>query len=61
MRKPEEITSILFKKDVAPRNSKSFNPAFDLTAHQLISGIITEKGIIRKPYLQNIKRTLNLE
>jgi methylthioribose-1-phosphate isomerase len=32
-----------------------YNPAFDITPNDLISGIITEKGIISKPYKQNIK------
>ncbi len=27
-----------------------FNPAFDITPHQLITGIITEKGIFKPPY-----------
>lgn len=59
MRKPEEVTRILFKKDIAPKKAKVLNPAFDLTPHQLISGIITDQGIIRMPYLQNIKKTLS--
>jgi methylthioribose-1-phosphate isomerase len=59
MRKPQEITGILFKKDVAPKKAKVFNPAFDLTPHQLISGIITDKGIIRMPYSQNIRKVLS--
>jgi len=61
MRKAEEVTSILFKKDVAPKEAKVFNPAFDLTPHQLISGIITDYGIIRMPYSQNIRKTLSKE
>ena len=59
MRKPREITSILFEKDIAPAKAKVVNPAFDLTPGELISGIITEDGIIRMRYLQNIKRILN--
>jgi methylthioribose-1-phosphate isomerase len=58
MRKPEEITRILFKKDVAPGKAAALNPAFDLTPNQLISGIITDKGIIRMPYSQNIIKIL---
>jgi methylthioribose-1-phosphate isomerase len=61
MRKPKEITSILFKKDIAPQKAKVLNPAFDLTPHQLISGIITDKGIIRMPYSQNIRKILKKE
>ena len=57
-RKPEEVTSILFKKDVAPKNAKVLNPAFDVTPHQLISGMITDSGIIRPPYKKNIIKIL---
>jgi methylthioribose-1-phosphate isomerase len=32
-------------KEIAPLNAKVYNPAFDITPHNLISGIITEKGI----------------
>ncbi len=41
---------------VAPLEMQVFNPAFDVTPHQNITGIITEKGIIRPPYKQNIER-----
>jgi methylthioribose-1-phosphate isomerase len=58
MRKAAEITSILFKKNVALQKAKVLNPAFDITPHQLISGIITDKGIIRMPYSQNIRKTI---
>ena len=41
---------------IAPKGVKAFNPAFDVTPHSLIHGIITEKGIIRKPFERNLKR-----
>ena len=59
MRISEEITSILFKRNIAPKKARVLNPAFDVTPHQLISGIITDKGIIRMPYSQNIRKILN--
>jgi methylthioribose-1-phosphate isomerase len=34
---------------------KVFNPAFDVTAQELVSAIITEKGVIHPPYRQNIR------
>ncbi len=57
-RDPREVSELLFKKVIAPRGAKVFNPAFDVTPHNLISAIITEKGIIRPPYLRNIKRII---
>ncbi|MEA1960357.1 MAG: S-methyl-5-thioribose-1-phosphate isomerase [Bacillota bacterium] len=32
-----------------------FNPAFDVTPHEFIDGIITEKGIIQAPYIKGLK------
>lgn len=54
-RAPEEVTKLFFKQPIAPRNIRVFNPAFDVTAHYLISAIITDKGIIKPPYLKNIR------
>lgn len=41
---------------VAPQEMAVYNPAFDVTPHQNITGIITERGIIRPPYKENIER-----
>ena len=41
---------------VTPKGVKAFNPAFDVTPGSLIHGIITEKGLIRKPFEKNLKR-----
>ena len=35
---------------------KCYNPAFDVTDHTLISGIITEKGICRAPYTESLAK-----
>jgi len=37
-------------QQIAPKDIKVFNPAFDVTSNDLIAGFITEKGIIRPPY-----------
>jgi methylthioribose-1-phosphate isomerase len=39
---------------IAPKGVKGFNPAFDVTPHSLITAIVTEKGIIRKPFYKNL-------
>jgi methylthioribose-1-phosphate isomerase len=41
---------------IAPKGVRAYNPAFDVTPHSLIHGIITEKGIIRKPFERNLRR-----
>ena len=53
-RDPKEVTHILGKQ-IAPVGVKVFNPAFDLTPNAYVEAIITEKGIIRKPFEENIK------
>ncbi len=41
---------------MAPEGAKVFNPAFDVTPHHLIAGIITERGIARAPYTDSLVR-----
>ena len=54
-RKPEEVTHFA-GIPTAPKGVKVFNPAFDVTDHALIAGIVTERGVIRKPYQKNIQK-----
>jgi methylthioribose-1-phosphate isomerase len=54
-RSPEEVTHFRGKR-IAAKKVSALNPAFDVTPHTLIEGIITEKGIIRKPYERNLKK-----
>ena len=54
-RKPDEVAEMWYKERMAPENVKIFNPAFDVTDHSLIAGIITEYGIARAPYEQSLK------
>ena len=50
MRAPSEVTKMWYKEPMAPEGIDVFNPAFDVTDHSLITGIITEKGLCRYPY-----------
>jgi methylthioribose-1-phosphate isomerase len=52
-RSPEEVTHIQGVA-IAPEGIDVANPAFDITPNQYISAIITEKGIIRKPYTEGL-------
>ncbi len=52
-RSPGEVTHILGVK-IAPEGVNAANPAFDVTPHYYISAIITEKGIIREPYVERL-------
>jgi methylthioribose-1-phosphate isomerase len=41
---------------LTPVGAKVRNPAFDVTPHDLIAGIITERGIFRAPYVESLRR-----
>lgn len=51
----EEVTEMWYKLRMAPRGVKVYNPAFDVTDHELISAIVTEYGIARPPYSESLK------
>ena len=53
-RSAEEVTHIQ-GAGIAPEGVDAANPAFDVTPHQYITAIITEKGVIREPYTKGIK------
>ena len=55
-RNPSEIKEKFYVKPMAPKTVKCYNPAFDVTDHELISGIITEHGIARAPYTQSLPK-----
>jgi methylthioribose-1-phosphate isomerase len=54
-RSPEEVTHIRGVR-IAPGGVRAANPAFDVTPHAYITAIITEKGIVRAPYAEGLKR-----
>ncbi len=49
-----EVTTPLGLR-VAPRGARAANPAFDVTPHRLITGIITERGVLRPPYRSSLR------
>jgi methylthioribose-1-phosphate isomerase len=53
----EEVVKIGGKR-IAPKGVRIFNPAFDMTPPELITGIITEKGVLRPPFEKNLKTLL---
>lgn len=54
--RPNEEVTAFFGNPSAPTGVQVFNPAFDVTPHELIEAIITEKGIARPPYIENLKK-----
>jgi len=55
-RGPEEVVSLYFKKPIAPKGVSVFNPSFDVTPASLITAIITEQGVIRPVFKENLKK-----
>lgn len=56
--RPDTEITFWRKVQTAPAGMRVYNPAFDVTPARYISAIITEKGIIRKPYRQSISNLL---
>lgn len=50
-----EIREMWYSEPMAPEDVKTYNPAFDVTDSSLISGIITEYGVIRPPYNRTMR------
>lgn len=57
-REETEVT-VGFGTRTAPEGVKVYNPAFDVTPHDYITGIITEKGIIHAPFADSIRNLMN--
>lgn len=54
-RPAEEITEMWYKERMAPEGVKVYNPAFDVTDHNLIAGIVTEYGIATAPFEESFR------
>ena len=46
----------LYGVQTAPAEVEVYNPAFDVTPHSLVTGIITEKGVVYPPFRENLAR-----
>ena len=51
----DEIKKQWYSEPMAPEAAKTYNPAFDVTDHSLITGIITEFGIAYPPFSESLK------
>jgi methylthioribose-1-phosphate isomerase len=59
-RNAREVTHV-GATQLAPAGALVWNPAFDVTPHHLIAGIITERGILRPPYMESLQRAFEAE
>ncbi len=55
LRSGDEIRSLWYEKPMAPEGVKCWNPAFDVTEHDLITAIVTEKGVLYPPYDKSLR------
>lgn len=55
-REPGEIKEMWYREPMALKETKCYNPAFDVTDNELITAIITDRGIIRAPFKENLQR-----
>ncbi len=58
-RDPKEVTHFCGKQ-IAPDGINALNPAFDVTPNKYISGIVTEVGMLRKPFSKSIRKALQV-
>lgn len=57
-RDANEIKQKFYAEPMAPPEINCYNPAFDVTDHSLISGIVTEYGICRAPYTESLRTAM---
>ncbi len=61
-RDPEEVLGLEFRGErVAPRNAKARNIAFDVTPNRLVTGIVTENGVVYPPFEINLRKAVRGE
>lgn len=54
-RDPEEVLGLERQgRPIAPAGSQARNPAFDITPHRLVTAFVTEVGLVRPPYAENL-------
>ena len=57
--RPEhEVTQMWYQERMAPEGVKVYNPAFDVTDHALITGIVTEYGVAKAPYGESLREIM---
>jgi methylthioribose-1-phosphate isomerase len=56
-RDPSEVTTP-YGNPIVPPHFKARNPAFDVTPHKYLNGIVTENGIARPPFTENLAKVV---
>ena len=59
--RPAREVTHCFGQPVAPEGVQVYNPAFDVTPHRYLTGIVTENGIVYPPLARNLRRAVRGE
>ncbi|MCA9936774.1 MAG: S-methyl-5-thioribose-1-phosphate isomerase [Ardenticatenaceae bacterium] len=57
-RDASEVLSV-FGKSIAPEGISARNPAFDVTPHRYVTGIVTEAGVVYPPFVKHLREAVN--
>ena len=57
-RDPDEIRSMWYKEPMALPEVKCYNPAFEVTDHELLTAIVTDRGIVYPPFDVNLRKLM---
>ena len=57
-RDPDEIKTMWYKEPMALPEVKCYNPAFDVTDHELLTAIVTDRGIVYPPFDVNLRKLM---
>ena len=57
-RDPDEIRSMWYREPMTLPEVKCYNPAFDVTDHELLTAIVTDRRIVYPPFDVNLKKLM---
>ena len=58
-RAQDEVTRMWYRERMAPEGIGVYNPAFDVTEYSLVSAIVTERGVVKPPFLEGLRRLMD--
>ena len=57
--RPQDEVLKSIDRPIAPEGITARNPAFDVTPHRYVTGIVTEVGIVYPPFVKNLRQAVN--
>ena len=58
-RAQDEVPRMWYRERMAPEGIGVYNPAFDVTEYSLVSAIVTERGVVKPPFLEGLRRLMD--